>query len=495
MKTPLTCCLFSLVILTCAALPQRGSAQHLYNKERDDQAQDAVKKSADVLSGALFQKQLDNDAVLNARQIERLFLDNQRVQRAMVRSFNRWSGLKANVTAHVGLSIPPPAKETKDQLAAELAALQTKKAAATRALDDLKKEIKAATDDEVALPGTAGDLQPILDLASLLTHSDVESATPAIGATGTTPDSAKHTRAVAALGKSLEALQDVYEGYQQKMKEIGELKGRLLELRKPLAELALERLVLDEGHVKRQAEIVARREADLEDLRFIRDEFNNALDPKQNVLAPEDLERSVQDVFSEAVADAQAARAAYQPVEMDLQAKRQAIRKADASIRTLQASLTTQTNILARPDAKDGEVKAAQAEILKIRAELADTQTGLDKARMDQAKLVAAAKEGEAGYKRAYSRVRALGLILYDATALVAHAKMPDQLYQIRLVQEESRYSIEKSAKIARARELTVSTGVQRLALYHKGGLKPTDVAQFVHALAAVAIPPSILAK
>jgi len=502
MKTPLTYCLFSLVILTCAALPQRGNAQHLYNKERDEQAQDAVKKSADVLSGALFQKQLDNDAVLNARQIERLFLDNQRVQRAMVRNLDLWNELKAEVTAHIGLSIPAKSSETADQLAAELAALETKKAAAKKALDDLKKQTEAATSDEVSLPGTVGDLQPILDLASHFVHADVNSTTPATGATDTPPASAKHARAVADLGKALDALADVYKGYQDKMKEIGELKGRLLDLRKPLAQLALERLQLDEGHIKRQAEIVARRDVDLEDLRFIRDEFDNAFDPSKNKISPElnlltqeDLDRPIQDVLAEAVAEAQAARTAYQPLDADFQAARRDVRKAEADVRKLTNSLTTQTAILSRPNATDDEVAAAQAKIVEIRAELGTAQMALTDARIELGKRTTEAGEGAEKRDNAYLRVRGLGLILYDATALIAHAKMPDQLYQIRLVQEESRYSIEKSAKIARARELTVSTGVQRLAVYHQGGLKPTDVAQFIHALAAVAIPPSILAK
>ena len=64
---------------------------------------------------------------------------------------------------------------------------------------------------------------------------------------------------------------------------------------------------------------------------------------------------------------------------------------------------------------------------------------------------------------------------------------MPEEL---RLAQEEHRFSIRKSAITARAYEVTVSTGVQRLALYYKGGIKPELIAQIIHAAATVAIPP-----
>jgi hypothetical protein len=45
---------------------------------------------------------------------------------------------------------------------------------------------------------------------------------------------------------------------------------------------------------------------------------------------------------------------------------------------------------------------------------------------------------------------------------------------------------------MARAYQLTISGGVKRLALYHKGGIKPSQIALLIHTAATVAIPPVI---
>jgi hypothetical protein len=38
-------------------------------------------------------------------------------------------------------------------------------------------------------------------------------------------------------------------------------------------------------------------------------------------------------------------------------------------------------------------------------------------------------------------------------------------------------------------------TGVQRLALYHQGGIKPETLARLFHSISSLAIPPAILVK
>lgn len=86
-------------------------------------------------------------------------------------------------------------------------------------------------------------------------------------------------------------------------------------------------------------------------------------------------------------------------------------------------------------------------------------------------------------------------LALYGAAALAARGTSPARLAELRLAQEEHRYSIRRSAIMARAYEVTVGTGVKRLALYHKGGIKPEQIAQIVQAIATLAIPPAILAR
>jgi hypothetical protein len=86
-------------------------------------------------------------------------------------------------------------------------------------------------------------------------------------------------------------------------------------------------------------------------------------------------------------------------------------------------------------------------------------------------------------------------LALHVATAIAARGSTPANLAEVRVAQEHHRYSIRQSAVMARAYELTVSTGVQRLALYHKGGIKPETIALLIHTVATAAIPATIATK
>ena len=85
--------------------------------------------------------------------------------------------------------------------------------------------------------------------------------------------------------------------------------------------------------------------------------------------------------------------------------------------------------------------------------------------------------------------------VLHLATALAVRGSTPEKLAELRTAHEEHRYSIRQSAVSARRYEVIVLTGVQRLALYHQGGIKPETLAQLLHSLSSLAIPPAILAK
>lgn len=84
---------------------------------------------------------------------------------------------------------------------------------------------------------------------------------------------------------------------------------------------------------------------------------------------------------------------------------------------------------------------------------------------------------------------------LYVATSLAARGETPMKLAQLRLAQEEHRYSIRQSALIARSYELTISSGTKRLARYYAGGIKPEKIAQLIQSAATVAVPAVIAGK
>jgi|GEM_PF-6337022 len=88
-----------------------------------------------------------------------------------------------------------------------------------------------------------------------------------------------------------------------------------------------------------------------------------------------------------------------------------------------------------------------------------------------------------------------LTLGLHEAAALAARQNMPGDLARLRRAQEAHRYSILRSGVMARAYELVVAAGMQRLALYHAGGIKMEQVSQLVFTLYGLAVPPIVALK
>jgi len=83
---------------------------------------------------------------------------------------------------------------------------------------------------------------------------------------------------------------------------------------------------------------------------------------------------------------------------------------------------------------------------------------------------------------------------LHAAAGAIAQLDAADALATLRLAGEERRYSIRRSAVNLSTYDLTIQAAAQRLALYWKSGIKPTDLAQFIYyvtnsiALPAIAI-------
>jgi hypothetical protein len=89
----------------------------------------------------------------------------------------------------------------------------------------------------------------------------------------------------------------------------------------------------------------------------------------------------------------------------------------------------------------------------------------------------------------------AMVFVMYNAAALAARDTTPKRLASLRLADEERRYSIRASAVAAQSYETLVSTGVERLATYYKGGIRPETLAQLATALGTLGLIPTIAVK
>lgn len=101
----------------------------------------------------------------------------------------------------------------------------------------------------------------------------------------------------------------------------------------------------------------------------------------------------------------------------------------------------------------------------------------------------------EAGRNHDRQRLRKILDALHEAAAAVASEDAAGRLATLRLSDEERRYSIRRSAVNSSVYDQTIQTATQRLALYWKSGMKPTELAQLILSIANTAGVSVIAAK
>jgi hypothetical protein len=84
---------------------------------------------------------------------------------------------------------------------------------------------------------------------------------------------------------------------------------------------------------------------------------------------------------------------------------------------------------------------------------------------------------------------------LLACTSLAAEGNLPDRLFRLRLAELEHLRSVRVSAANAQVLEAFLGGGVDRLALYYQGGVKPETLAQIAQALATTGIFGKLLSQ
>jgi len=81
-------------------------------------------------------------------------------------------------------------------------------------------------------------------------------------------------------------------------------------------------------------------------------------------------------------------------------------------------------------------------------------------------------------------------IALHETASAIAQLDAAATLADLRLSDEERRYSIRRSTVNTSTYDLTIQAAVQRLALYWKGGIKPAEIAQLVFYITnSIAVP------
>lgn len=426
-----------LVTLTCFALVGSASAQRLYDAKRDEQAQAALKIVADLQSGTLFDKQLKNLSLLAKRDMETTLLSSRSSMRTDINSFITWSDVNSHVSkVKTDIGLPNPMKP--DEVLARLTELQPRIDAAATALDELEAEAECKKDPQKCPEQKPGALALFFDRAEEL--KDIQEAVTSFRISadnGNNDVSAAVEEVKAVLG----VLESLYKKYTERMHQYNKLEGELLDLQIPLKKVALQALQVEAQHWKNILRIYAQRGVEEANIRRMITEYEKSncrlgygytgTDPAKPCEGPLTSGSPPED-----------------NIEMTLRS-------------LLIVARRSEQRLVA------AELSAIQPDLTPLKKRVLDTRSNL------QDTMV----------------------LLHVATSLVARGRMPKELADLRLAQEEHAYSIRRSGVMARAYQLTVSTGVRRLALYHKGGLKPSAIARLIHTAATVAIPPVIAAN
>lgn len=98
-------------------------------------------------------------------------------------------------------------------------------------------------------------------------------------------------------------------------------------------------------------------------------------------------------------------------------------------------------------------------------------------------------------FGREPDRLRGASSALFHCASLAAEAHLPERLYEVRYAQLQQVESLRISAANAAIYETAIAGGVNRLALYYKGGIKPETLAEIVNSLATAGIFGKLLTK
>jgi hypothetical protein len=517
MQNRKTFTLMVMLAFTLALLPTVGHTQHIYNKERDEQAQRTLPLAASLKSGDLFDKQLKNLASLSRKDFETEFLVTKFQINSDSLSLLTW-GSAHELVCRVKRentdpgNIPDP-NAIKDSLANLEAAIKSAQAS-LKAFKDAVKQNEVQVDPTLSsLFSRLGDLDTLKDFAT-----QIGTANPQLV-------NSKTIEAIGEVQQILETIKGVYDSYAQKVDEFNKLNEDLADLRIVLKKVAIQSLQVDEEHWKNIGAIRARRETERADVLSLISQYKSIVKRLQLVDFDErnpDPNRRID--FCTAVD-----RAAGQEESVDFRSQQVIAEHLKEIVSRAQGIEKDNQEIKRQARTALGTLRGAPADVsFATRQTLAAFRDGINQIspddtvhqyeqqfrngwRDDHATLVTAINSASAARVvnalrliifhaerntvRSRDMVGDIPLALYTVAALIARGSTPNRLADLRFAQELHAYSIRKSALRARAYELTVSTGAQRLALFHKGGIKPTDVAELVFAASNVAITPAILGK
>lgn len=260
--TKLRTTLVLTALLGLAGLSLDAQGQRLYNKERDEQAQQAKQQAADLRSDPIFDTQLKNLMTLEALDVETVMSESKRDTRATINSFVRWGHVFAAIDqAKAELEQSDErAESTSANILEARAALEQQIKDAKAAIKKLRDNADPAEDQRLAmLFARVGEIDSLLVMAAELIGKSEQAES--------TLNALDKTRA------TLKEITDLYKRYDARVQEIKGLKTKLGEFYISLQEAVLRGLEAQEEHLTILGTIETQRSLELAEARQLLAEY------------------------------------------------------------------------------------------------------------------------------------------------------------------------------------------------------------------------------
>lgn len=475
-----------------------GHGQHvLYNQGKDKTAQDAAAAATEITSGATFDTMIHNLDIQAKREAETTVAFTREQMRSKIASARVWNAdnedpdprnHKACSSVHCTLErLNSKLQESLPTEIADPAQVQARLNEIKKKADELKsrvKELQQTTAQAKSNPGIFRALDHLGDAKDVVGFG--EQISKLAGSNQGTMN------ALGQISGGLDELIALYASVKSIWAATAQVNIKIGDLAPSPENIQLQLLALEEQHLKRLSEIHAQRELHAGDALVSIRLAENIL-KRQNLW---DSNATIDETLDDAVRSASVRRALYTAVDIGtanayVEALTPAMVVAPVSGIPFNLCPTHANTGAATFDAGFGALAITRARTNGRGTTLSSGDLVVNSCYV----LVYNTAGPEFVLAVSPGMLRQVVGALYLFAAVAASEDTSSRLTAVRESDEERRYSIRKSAVNASTYDLTIQAAVQRLAVYHKSGLKPSDLAALVFYLTNSVAVPTIAAK
>ncbi|MDX1984192.1 MAG: hypothetical protein SFV51_28210 [Bryobacteraceae bacterium] len=440
-----------LMIHLILVLAPVAHGQLIYNARQDQKAEEVRKLTSEIANGQLFQAQLDNLNALSRPASERIFSSARRAALAKLTRTVSWSDIREDLAS---LEDAVFLNKDSDRMQWE-SQKQTLEAELKRTKEALAA-IRGKEDDVTALASLLKEVA-LADEAILVAESLIPRDHQKLSPTD--------LRVIHELNGACARLAEILEGFAQpKPKTASAIAG---EMQAELARAEIE-------HLTNLIKIEARRTAAMDDLRRI-------------------YQQAKEGVACVTTGKTTASGPCMRDLPEDREFAGIDLASLEENVETTMHRYTVRARWYYRQNDDAVRLERVAEEGVRRCPDTADRNCQIRTAALSQRQQNREEKEADlSAHKR---KLQFVVFALENWAAVISRATTPNRLADLRAAMEDRRYQIKRDTILARGYEMTLLSGAETLAAYHKGGIRPGNVAQLAQAMLTLGLFPAIALK